>query len=290
MARGSSQALTREEDSITYTVFHNAEPPWLDERVRSLRPGAKLRLDDARIVSFNGKGWHLWDFREKLGEVYERRMTLEEKLAVMKAGQEADNSAAAHMELPLPGMLHPKDWPVEARAWVFKAGLNNDDVQREGFYWNPKMRRLILPLHMLDGTRAWVGRAVLPDSLGPKYLFPSGMRRGGGAQTYTDNALLTKASEVVIVEDQLSAIRIANDTTRDAVAALGTTLDRDALVHIAKRYSKVHIWLDPDRYGRLGQRALSDRLRAFDVPVHTVSSERDPKLHTAEQIREYLNG
>jgi hypothetical protein len=235
-----------------------------------------------------------YDFREKDGEVWEPQMTLAQRTANIVALREAEDSAILSSELP-ELMLHPRDWPVEARNWLYKAGISNQGISAMGAGWSPRMERVVVPVRMLDGTNQWVARTLRTDSGQPKYLFPKGMKRGGGTVLYGPDGPLGAWSEdyrdkspVVITEDYLSAWRVTNDTGLPTVSALGTTMDRDAIVKIAAQFSAAILWLDPDYYGQLGARQLTQKFGALDFPVVNVVSERDPKNHEPEEIVRYI--
>lgn len=263
------------------TVFHKTPPQWLDQ-VSDLRPGESRRIGDGRKVSFNGKGYFLWDFREKEGEQWEPSLSLAEKLELLRLQQAANNAAIDDATPPLPKQTHPKDWPVEARVWMHKAQFTNDEIVKVGAYWNAELRRVVLPYKTLYGQQSWIARRVLMGTAeGPKYLMPSKIPRGGGAAVRVANH---HTNAIVITEDLLSAYRVSWADNTDTVALQGTSLDRDALLYIATHYSAVFVWLDPDKAGQNGATLLTRRLGRFGVPIYRVSSERDPKYLTPMQI------
>lgn len=277
---------------MTRTIFHRQPPTWLDE-VKHLKPGGRKRIGDGKLVSFNGRGYHLYDFREKESEVYEPQLSLAERLAIIAAQRDAALQFTASIALPdRDAMPHPKDWPLDARVWFYRAGISNDEIAQLGAFWSPGMARVVLPYRTLDGTDAWIARdpAWTKDSALPKYLFPAGAKRGGGAVWGCDPTAW--GSGFAIVEDALSAYRIGRDAEFTAVAAQGTSLDRDAVVRIAVKafHGKVPVvvWLDPDKYGQLGATKLATQFANLGVTVRNIVSDRDPKLHEPHEIREAL--
>lgn len=276
---------------IQPTIFHREPPPWFPQ-VQDLRPGGKRRINDGQLASFNGKAYHLYDFREKQSEVYEPTLTLAERLAVVAAQREAELEATATAALPTQGaMFHTKDWPADARVWFYKAGINNDDIESMGAFWHPSMRRVVVPYRTLSHEDAWIARDPFPvTGARPKYLFPAGVSRGGGAAFKGEEQPFP--SGIVVVEDVLSAFRIAKDTDLLAVAAQGTSLDRHAITQIAANAILGHVpvftWLDPDLYGQVGARRIASSLGNMGVTVRNIESARDPKLHEPHEIREAL--
>lgn len=269
------------------TTFHDAPPPWF-EAVKDLKPGGKRRLGDGFLVSFNGRAYMRYDFREKEAEVYEPQITLAQRVAIQKAMREAEESVIQSLEFPSPTMSHPQDWPVEARVWLHKAHLNNNDISIMGAVWSPTMQRVVIPLDMLDGSKGWIARDVAVGNGGRagtplKYLFPKAMRRGGGAVLRNGQQRVA-----VVTEDILSSQRIWNNgyTT---VSALGTSLDREAVVRMADEFDTVLFWLDPDYYGQLGARRIRKDISRLGVRTGNILSEFDPKLHSDGEIEIYID-
>jgi hypothetical protein len=260
--------------------------------VKDLKPGGRRRLNDSQLVSFNGKGWHLFDFREKQSEVYEPQLTLAQRLEVLRLQQAADLEASASAAPPAgDAMRHPKDWPLAARVWFYQAGINNDNIRDLGAFWHPRMRRVVVPYSTVTGDNAWIARdpSWSRDSLGPKYLFPQGVKRGGGALF---EHKYPNAAGIALVEDVLSAYRIQRDTDLHAIAVQGTSLDREAVVALsivsARDAIPVFTWLDPDKYGQMGARRIRDDLGRLGVEARNIVTPKDPKLHEPHEIREAL--
>src|SRR5688572_26589626 len=156
--------------------------------------------------------------------------------------REIEEAAILSQSLPMPAMYHPQDWPSAARVWMHKADLSNVDIAEMGAYWNPSMKRVVLPFQTLHGVGSWIARHTEWKSKadGTKYLKPAA-RQGGGAMYYGRGK-----KDITLTEDVLSAYRVARDTGGIGIALNGTSLDRDAILSIASRNSAVAVWLDPD--------------------------------------------
>lgn len=270
------------------TKFWESEPPWFPQ-VEGLKPGHKKRLNDSRIVSNNGKGFFLYDFREKDGEVYEPQLTLSQKLEAYEQAAAAALAASASAEPPLPALHNPRDWPLAARVWLHKAHFNNHDITSAGYYWNAKLRRIIMPFEVAStGEQSWIGRDVGMNGNVTKYLFPAGVRRAGGAIVRSVHQDQYTRQIVGVTEDLLSARRVSWAYRCDVVAANGTSLDREALMNLVN-YDECFVWLDPDIYGQRGANKIIQDLGAFGKPVHRPKSEVDPKLMDEDAIRSAIN-
>lgn len=266
------------------TVYHQREPAWL-ESVKDLAPGGKRRAEDGVLISFNGESYLRYDFREKSAEVYRPQLSLEERLKIIRTQQAAENAALLDSRLP-PIMEHPQDWPAEARTWLYRADIDNNEIQQLGVGWWADARRVVVPLNMVGGGQRWLARAI-DTSLGQrKYLFPSGM--AGGAAEFMAHP--GPVAPLVITEDWLSAYRVARDTGVNAVTLLGTSASRDTLVQVLSRSQDLILWLDPDPPGQAGARTLRQKALALGARVRNVVSRFDPKLHSPEELREYIRG
>jgi DNA primase len=72
-------------------------------------------------------------------------------------------------------------------------------------------------------------------------------------------------------------------------AVLGTRVSDHMVSELMKRGGRVNVWLDPDPAGRKGAEKIGKQLRAYGLEVRDILSERDPKLHTRDQILEYVS-
>lgn len=270
------------------TIFHTTEPPWF-ESVKDLKPGGKRRVADGKLASFNGRAYHLYDFREKDGEVWEPQLTLEQKLAIRRELLDAEEAAVQSNDPP-EGMPHPQDWPVEARNWLHKAAVSNEGIQRMGAVWSARMRRVIVPLHLSNGSHSWMARDV-GLTTGPKYLFPRGMQKDLGVILPSDPSVHPQT--YVLTEDYLSGWRVSQDVPGStAIALLGTSLDRDAGVKLVNNAlsngARILTWLDPDYWGQRGARVIRRQLAQYGLDVGNIVSEVDPKNLDRRDLRRFV--
>ena len=116
-------------------------------------------------------------------------------------------------------------------------------------------------------------RGRLPKYLGPTPRPPKLLARWGTAAVPT------------LTEDILSAAKIG--MVAEGWAVLGTTVSDHMVAELMKR-GRCNVWLDPDAAGRRGAAKIGKRLRAYGVEVRDIVSVRDPKLHTFQEIKDYL--
>ena len=126
-----------------------------------LTPGQKRRVEhdcgdgNTMIVSRNERGISYWCHRCHTKGWIPTERSLAERIAALSEATEWDGTAQQSLELPGPGKFDPQDWPDQPRVWLYKAGFSNDEIRRHGWYWNPRMERVILPVKVDGKTIYW---------------------------------------------------------------------------------------------------------------------------------------
>lgn len=178
--------------------------------------------------------------------------------------------------------LYDDTTPSSARVWVLKSGLSPElATDTFGFGWADRSKRVIIPaLHNLKPTGGWTGRAV--DGRKPKYLLPAG-------SVGTSWIHLRGSGETcAVVEDVLSAIKVYR-AGYSALAVFGTSVGPTQALLLADQTDVVG-WFDADAAGTKGYAALRKALGPYGVETRRVSSDRDPKYHNNDQIRQLIGG
>lgn len=160
----------------------------------------------------------------------------------------------AKVKLPDDTVLSHHLWPAEARAWLYGYHLDDDDIYNYGIGYSPSWGRVILPVYRDGELVFWQGRQI--DGGGPKYVSVKGAKKPlfiANSRTYTHN--------MFVVEDMLSAIRIAKSSSmRAAVALLGTDATDD-VIEVVNTVAHNTVWLDNDEAGRRKAPLLIARLK-----------------------------
>ena len=248
--------------------------------VEQLKLGHKRRVDhdcgDGRtmVVSRNDRGVSYWCHRCHTKGWITAERSLAERIAALSEANEWDGAAQESLELPGPDKLDPQDWPDKPRVWLYQAGFSNDEIRRHGWYWNPRLERVILPVKVDGKTIYWQGRGF--DPCLPKALNPT-VNRAGLVAKYGQGSVLC------LTEDILSAAKVGAVT--EAWALLGTVVTDSVLTAVAERTSRVAMMLDDDPAGRAGARIASARLAMLGVDVRQIYFGRDPKLVARKDIR-----
>lgn len=234
------------------------------------------------IVSRNEEGWRAYCFRcDDKGFKPAPAPSLAERQARQAARRAADDAIRADPVLPSPPNFDPSSWPLPERCWLYKAGLTNDQIKELGIYYHEPTGRVILPVFEAGKLVYFQARSV---SGVPKYLNPT-VDRGSVVPKYGD------AGPIVLTEDILSAVRVGQ--VAQGWCLLGVALDLKVLAQLQRLGTEVLVWLDPDwdRPGRPGQAAAADICRELalaGIPHANIVSKKDPKLHSRQQITEYI--
>jgi hypothetical protein len=180
-----------------------------------------------------------------------------------------------------------KDWvgfPMEAKAWLMKAGIGDAVCGQYGIVWSDRFDTLVIPIPGEAGKLLGVVHRGFKDHNRYKLLTKDGQ------DCFLDTAVVKPVSDgeiVVLVEDSLSAIK-CREAGFQGVALLGVHLRKGVKRLLVERGSdKVVVWLDNDTSKvRLGARAIKKELPWINVQV--VSEETDAKYHTIESIKEIV--
>ena len=245
-----------------------------------LTPGQKRRVDhdcgdgNTMIVSRNERGISYWCHRCHSKGWIPTERSLAERIAALSEATEWDGTAQQSLELPGPGKFDPQDWPDQPRVWLYKAGFSNDEIRRHGWYWNPRMERVILPVKVDGKTIYWQGRGF--DPARPKALNPTVNREGLVAK-------YGRGDWIALTEDILSAAKVGG--VSEAWALLGTVLSYSTALALSEAGRPVLLMLDDDPAGRRGAAEAAKTLNLLGVRNHQVYFGKDPKLVPRDVIK-----
>lgn len=93
------------------------------------------------------------------------------------------------------------------------------------------------------------------------------------------------SNHVVLVEDCLSAIKIARQC--DSMPLLGSGIKRDRLARLRPFYDVLTVWLDSNMYDNAMKIASQAELLGFKAKA--IYTPLDPKCYSDEEIKGYLN-
>lgn len=204
-----------------------------------------------------------------------------------------------------PRIVLPEDsspvYPDRALKWINSYELTRIDLLNNGILWSDKESRLIFPFWNEGELLGWQGRYFGNDATKKKWysrgkldnifhiLFngrvkqtpPSPLKLGRVGHAMND-----AARKIVLVEDIVSALKVSK-VGIDAMPLFGVNIKlRWPYIRILG-YTEAFIFLDPDMHPRIVKESRVGCLNG--ITTHAVLSSKDPKEHTLEEIRTYLN-
>lgn len=180
--------------------------------------------------------------------------------------------------------------PDNAAGWLNKYGLTEAEIIRNQIQWSPDKQSLVLP--MIDGhTQAICGascRYFGPNKDHPKYInYYLANKPKDPYALAKEPPRGTELSALVLVEDMVSAIKVARKTP--CLPLMGTNVSHDLfgrLVGLSTFHRKpIVVWLDPDKHQLSIQHAR--RFQQFG-DAYAVISDKDPKYYSTEEINDIL--
>lgn len=193
-----------------------------------------------------------------------------------------------------PGLTIPKsslkvsEWPVSVLKWLYGYYVFDDVIKKHSISY-------------VEDSNSLLYKVVEDNEVvfAQSRRFPKFIRGIGAKHLYkTDNGYNT----VVIVEDYISAIRLAENNV-DAICLFGTSINDNDIKPILDKWDNVIIWLDGDEAGIKGRKTIEKKLKRqikelkvkypLRYPqtwaIFSVSSEKDPKEYSDNEIKEKLN-
>lgn len=233
------------------------------------------------VVFHNETKWSAYCHRcGPLGAVYKPLPTLQERLAIAERERQQDADIESDRRPPMPAVYDMAEWPLEARVWVFKAGLSQKEAREFGIYYHSATRRVVVPVVENSSLTFWQARRIFGTS-GAKYLSMPGGRENT-LPVYGDG------ETIVLVEDLLSCFKISTAGSLTSLCLMGTKLLSPAMAYLLTTTKRVAIWLDPDPAGQNAAAEIRNQLAMVGVPCWNVGSLKDPKFYSRSEIKEIV--
>lgn len=272
---------------------------WLEE-AKKLPIGGRRRVHCCQprktaVLSRNGWGYHFFCFSQSCSrkeDVPDQGRTLSQ---ILSTRDTLTRLASSDWRIPEDIDLSMSSAPLEARSWIYGAGVSERLRLRCWVGWSERLKRVVLPCSTpsLDADGAWqqvpwTARAVLPG-MKPRYL-PKPTIPWSSSEFFRT----TEASCLVVTEDILSALRVAAAAERAKFPLLtwsihGARLSPSCTARILDLSPRaVVLWLDGDKAGRRGAQAARRSLMMAGVDVRIVQTEKDPKHYCNDDILKHL--
>lgn len=235
------------------------------------------------LVSHKHDGWSAYCFRcDDTGFVPKPAPSLQERLAHRDEIANAEAAMQNSLSPPMPADYDIAGWPLDARVWLYKAALSNEDIEALGIYYHKPTNRVVIPV--LDGSELvyWQARKLKGD--GPKYLNPV-------VDRHTILPRYGSGAGIVLTEDILSAVRCGMEA--EGWCLMGVKLHKPILHRLLRDGRPALVWLDPDPAGQSAATQIMRKLQLAGIPCANIVSAKDPKLlsraEVARHIQEALN-
>jgi hypothetical protein len=160
--------------------------------------------------------------------------------------------------------------PRNAMKWLLSYGISQEDIDEYGIKWDVKNQLLVL----LDTAKYWQGRSF--DKHKPKYM-------SSGSKPLT---IYGQSDIIVLVEDIISAMRIARTKQFCSAPLLGSSLSYEFENQIVETYRKAIVWLDRDK--AINSLRIKRKLQQRGVDSRVVITDNDPKEYSKGEILEWL--
>lgn len=163
------------------------------------------------------------------------------------------------------------DIPMQAKQWLLKYGITNEEITNNKFAWDANSQILIL----LYTQNYWQGRCF--GNQRQKYL-----SRGVKPLTIYGNS-----DTIVCVEDILSAVKIARlSPDYCATPLLGSSMPLETTQSLSERFSNILVWLDRDK--AKNAIAIARNLKQRGINSDVVISPKDPKDYSKGELLTWL--
>ena len=189
--------------------------------------------------------------------------------------------------VPPKGMVHSLDqWPTYAQSWAMSNRLTSELIQKYGLAFDSSSDRVYLPRYGSTATKDLNGYQLrLVTGRGPKYVTVSSKDDPG----YTVIPDPVMDDKIIIVEDLVSGIHVADATTHDVIVNYGVKIN-PLVVAKANQYGYAAVWLDNDSPHVCKQADGYARTIALygNTASYVVTEKSDPKHNINRDIRDIL--
>jgi len=194
------------------------------------------------------------------------------------------------LQQPHPATGDLSEWPPEAFKWVYKAGIQEEEIAKYGLKYLPKDHRVMIPSYSQCGNLVqYQTRKLFDWDKRPKYLSVKVDNFVGYDTICSGSNIKTPNTDtIVIVEDKLSAYKVSRIC--DCLCILSSNLNDKAIQYIYSNYSNVKVMLDNDNLDIMNkQLQIKKKLEPLvSGSVDIIRLEKDPKDFTTEELRELL--
>lgn len=182
---------------------------------------------------------------------------------------------------PYKGVTLPQDvtpsLPYEAWEWLNQYNFTQLDARKNNVFWSDSNSRIIFPYFLSDGTlHAWQGRHI------PTEKKPEGKKWFSQGQLHDFiHEVGPTGRHAILVEDIVSAIKVGHHIK--SIPLFGSKLSKECVLRLKYIVDSISLWLDPDMRSKSVK--MASMSTSLGLPCSVILSDKDPKEHTHEEIK-----
>lgn len=203
------------------------------------------------------------------------------KVAKIKAIREKDEAGTTDKGVPL-----PEDavtiFTGPPRNWLMQYGITSEEILKHRFVWSESRQLLIYPVYEDDEIVFWCGRNFANS--GKKYHTEG--RLTHHLPIIFNVSAENPTTEIVIVEDIVSAIKVSRVCDAMAIFSGGITLKPAA--RLSTLYERLIIWGDADKQ-RENMRKRANYQSLYKYGTGCILTKNDPKAYSVEDIARFVS-
>ncbi len=179
-----------------------------------------------------------------------------------------------------------REIPTRALTWLLQYGMPYSYWQ-ESIGYSSRDERLIFTVGQPMAFS--IGRYVGDDKSKRKwYVWGNAHQHCEIIRNYSAESNSADRDNVVLVEDLISAHKIAYSGAAEAIPLFGTRVFGDVIHYLSSVDKTIYLWLDKDQEAHTKKSAMRLQMLTGN-PVHIIHTEKDPKWLSSEQIKKELN-
>lgn len=218
----------------------------------------------------------------------------EEDSSRNRAGGSGGTDERIQFSLPRDASRSIRGWSSpHPKLWLTGNGIKVDSLKDFEIYWSETMGALIFPQRHQGELVGYQYRYFPPKPDCPKYVTstkPGFIRKNNYLDVVINSSIPTRTGLIVIVEDYISAIRVA-DLGYEVSPLWGSALYDGQLQYLLQNYNKFVIMLDNDNNQvKIKQRRIAERIKAHGKSCVVIYLDKDPKAHSDEELNSILLG
>lgn len=184
-----------------------------------------------------------------------------------------------------PKSVCPSDFtrevPARAWQWVLQYGLPFTHWQAHCGYSEEKGERLVFRVYNGQSMAFSIGRLLTEPTREQRKWYV-----WGDSHKHCEIVGQGSGESIALVEDIVSAHKVGQ--VNECIPLFGTRVHPCHIYYLANQRRPVTIWLDKDQELNVKKQALQLQ-SLIDQPVKVVTTEKDPKSLSFEQIEKELN-